>query len=358
VAAPVIRLHGDLGGGVVGELSAGFEQWVDGAVAYTRRNLIGRLFMGREEDADRLIHLGSLYSTELRDDPPLGEPSPVPPARPGDSRTEQQRVLGSATYDKIVALANFAKSFGLSIDNVRAVAAQAAQLVDTGGHSLVETVASAVHNSWQQHAVSAAHNGRKTTVSCYRTAVMAYCGWAAEKYGDDAVILPVSRTAAVTFLEAERLRRVLPRKRRHSEEDAAGGGGSSSADDGEEQEGGWRGGESDNDATGEGPRDGGGALAGEGGSGGSANLDGRRGAAAPGTDSPLRAGPRAASSSAARGAVEDGRLTPSTGGARSARDEGVAAGRLRAARGRQVGPQVVLNAVNALAKIGNTFNLL
>ncbi|OSX70942.1 hypothetical protein BU14_0626s0010 [Porphyra umbilicalis] len=180
--------------------------------------------MGREEDADRLIHLGSLYSMELRDDPPLGELSPVPPARPGDSRTEQQRVLGSATDDKIVSRANFAKSFGLSIDNVRAVAAQAAHLVDTGGHSLVETVASAVHNSWQQHAVSAAQNGRKTTVSCYRTAVMAYCGWAAEKYGDEAVIFPVSLTAAVTFLEAERLRRVLPRKRRHSEEDTAGGG--------------------------------------------------------------------------------------------------------------------------------------
>jgi len=82
---------------------------------------------------------------------------------------------------------------------VRAVATQAAHLVDTGGHSLVETVASAVRNSWQQHAVRAAHHGRKTRVSCYRTAVMAYCAWAAEKYGDKAVVLPVSRTAAVTF---------------------------------------------------------------------------------------------------------------------------------------------------------------
>ena len=117
---------------------------------------------------------------------------------------------------------------------MRAVATQAAHLVDTGGHSLDETVASAVRNSWQQHAVRAAHKGRKTRVSCYRTAVMAYCAWAAEKYGDEAVILPVSRTAAVTFREAERVRRVLPRKRRHSEEDAAGGGGSSSAEDGEE----------------------------------------------------------------------------------------------------------------------------
>jgi len=97
----------------MGERSAGFEQWVDGVVAYTRRNLIGRLFKGREEDADRLIHLVSLYSTELRDNPPLGEPPPVPPARLGDIRTKQQRVMGSATYDNIVALANFATSFGL-----------------------------------------------------------------------------------------------------------------------------------------------------------------------------------------------------------------------------------------------------
>ena len=284
--------------------------------------------------------------------PPLCPPPDLGIAAPSSSAS------WAATYDKIVALENFAKSFGLSIDSVRAVAAQAAHLLDMGGHSLVETVASVVHNSWQLHVVSAAHNGRKTTVSCYRTAVMAYCGLAAEKYGDEAVILPVSRTAAVTFLDAERVRRVLPRKRRHSEDVAADGGGSSSTDDGEEQEGRWRGGESDNDATGEGPRDGGGALAGEGASGGSANLDGRRGAAALGTDSPLRAGPRAAVSSAARGAGEDGRLTPSTGGVRSAREEGDAAGRTRAARGRHVGPQVVLNDVNALSKIGNTFNLL
>jgi len=94
-------------------------------------------------------------------------------------------------------------------------------LVDTGGHSLVETVASAVHNSWQQHAVGAAHNGRKTTVSCYRTAVMAYGAWAAEKYGDEAMVLPVSRTAAVTFVEAERVRHLLPHQRRHTQEDAA-----------------------------------------------------------------------------------------------------------------------------------------
>jgi len=99
---------------------------------------------------------------------------------------------------------------------MRAVVAQAAHVVITGGHSLVETVASALHISWPPHAVSAAHDGRKTTVSCYQTAVMAYCAWAAEKYGDEAVSLSVSRTAVVTFLEAERVRRVLPCKRRHT----------------------------------------------------------------------------------------------------------------------------------------------
>jgi len=99
-------------------------------------------------------------------------------------------------------------------------------------------------------------------------------------------------------------------------------------------------------------------LVGEGVAGGGADLNGRRGAAAPEPGSPLRAGSRATASFASRGAGEDERLTPPPGGARSARDEGVAAGRSRATRGRQVGPQVLLNAVNALAKISNTFNLL
>jgi len=97
---------------------------------------------------------------------------------------------------------------------------------------------------------------------------------------------------------------------------------------------------------------------GEGVAGGGAYLNGRRGAAAPGTGSPLRAGSRATASFASRGAGEDERLTPPPGGARSARDEGVAAGRSRATRGPQVGPQALLKAVNALAKMSTTFNLL
>jgi len=101
VVAPVIRLHGGDRGGLVAERSAGFVQWVEDAVAYTRRNLLSRLFVGRDEHANLLIRLGSLYSTELRSDPPPGELPPVPSARLGDSRSEQQRVNDSATYDKL-----------------------------------------------------------------------------------------------------------------------------------------------------------------------------------------------------------------------------------------------------------------
>jgi len=341
---------------VVGERSSGFGEWVDGAVAYTRRNLIGRLFTGREENAKRLIHLGSLYSTELRDDPPFGDSPPVPPDRPGDGRTEQQRVNDSATYDKIVALANFATAFGLSVDNVRAVATQAAHLAETGGHSLVATVCSKVQNSWLQHAVSAALSGRKTTVSCYRVAVAAFCAWAEEKSGGEAVVVPVSRTTVVTFLEAERVRRLLPRKRQRANKDTADDEGNSSAEDYEDEVGrgggaGAEGGEMALMHSG-GRRAGGGSL-------GSTEADVRPGGGG-GTTTDCQAGMSAAATrSASGGGRADGLAVPnvlSTGG--GLHDRAGTARPCRVVPGRQVGPQVLLNALNALAKIGNTFNLL
>jgi len=356
VFAPVIRLHGGDRGGLVAERSAGFVQWVHGAVAYTRRNLLSRPFVGREEHANLLIRLGSLYSTELRSDPPPGELPPVPPARLGDSRSELQRFNDSATYEKIVALANSATAFGLSVDNVRAMATQAAHLTESDGHSLVATVWSAMHNSWQQKAISAAHSGRKKTVTCYRVAVVAFWAWAAQKFGHEAVVLPVSRTTVVNFLEFERVRRVLPRKRQRDEDDDVDYGDDDSGEDGENDQGGgdavgqegdgvFLAGSCTGRARGAEP-DGGGESIGRGGQPGlAAKIP--TGASARGT------------ASASGGAVGGGQITPASGGPRRGQHVGVdAAAPPRPARGRQVGPQVLLNAVNALAKIGNTLNLL
>ena len=338
------------------ERSAGFVQCVDGAVACTRRNLLSWSFVGREEHAYLLIRLGSLYSTEVRSDLRPGELPPVPPARLGDSRSEQQRVNNSATYDKIVALANYATAFGLSVDNVRAMATQAAYLTESDGHALVATVWSAMHNSWKQNAISAAHSGRKTTVTCYRVAVVAFCAWSAQKFGDEAVVLPVSRTTVVNFLESERARRVLPRKRQRDEEDDLDHGDDDSGENGENDEGGG-------DAVGQ-EGDGvvlAGSCAGRARvaepDGGGESI-GRRGQPGLAAKFPTGASARG-TASASGGAVGDGQITPATGGPRPGQHVGVAAAAPpRPARGRQVGPQVLLNAVNALAKIGNTVNLL
>jgi len=85
---------------------------------------------------------------------------------------------------------------------------------------------------------------------------------------------------------------------------------------------------------------------------------GRRGQPGLAAEFPTGASARG-TASASGGAVGDGQITPATGGPRRGQHVGVdAAAPPRPARGRQVGPLVLLNAANALAKIGNTLNLL
>lgn len=306
---PVVRLHGGHMGEPVGERSAGFLQFVDGVEAYTHRNLVARLFVNKPDIGGRLIRMGSLHSLLLREGTNHVGPS-MAPSPPGDTRTPPERERDGAAYVHMVALANYARAFGLSLVNTQAVVVQALHLAEVGNHALVGTVTSVVRNNWLKHTVSATNKGRKTTLKNYSGAVAGFCKWAAEKYGDDISVMPVTRTMVVTFLEAEKSRRVVLRKRARP-------------DGGEESDGGSS--EEDVDLASPPPR--------------TVQLiaDGE-------------SGPSGAS--AVAGGGEDIPRPPETVGVRTS-----AAGGLDGLA-RPVGPQVLLNTVNALSKIASTLNLL
>ncbi|KAK1857401.1 hypothetical protein I4F81_000020 [Pyropia yezoensis] len=206
-------------GEAVGERSAGFLQLVGGVEAYTHRNLVARLFVNKPEIGGRLIQMGSLYSSVQRggDTPGATAANVGPP--PGYTRKPPEREQDSAACVHMVALANYSRGFGLSLINTQAVVVQALHLAENGYYALVGTVTSVVRNHGLQHTVSATYKGSKTTINTYSGAVAAFCRWAAEKSGDDAPVMPISRTTVVSLLEAEKGQRVATRKRARPAED-------------------------------------------------------------------------------------------------------------------------------------------
>lgn len=342
LVAPVVRLHRGHMGEPVGERSTGFLQFVDGVEAYTLRNLVARLFVNKPEISGRLIRMGSLYSSVQRGgDTPKATAANVRPP-PGDTRTRPERERDSAAYVHMVALANYSRGLGLSLINTQAVVVQALHLAEKANHALVGTVTSVVRNHWLQNTVSAINKGSKTTINNYSGAVAAFCRWAAEKYGDDVPVMPISRTMVVTFLEAEKGRPVATRKRARPTED-----------------------EDDQPSSDEetfvhpspaSARPGGGRSAGP---------SSRQHVVDNATDAPTTTLPahypheneRAEGEAhhtphGVAGSVSEG--TPPTDPRVSSAEAHEAGG----APSRQVGPQVLLNNVNALSKIANTLNFL
>lgn len=348
LVAPVVRFHGGHMGEPVGERSAGFQQFVDGVEAYTHRNLVARLFVNKPDIGGRLIKIGSLYSSDLRGGlTPGGTAANVPP-QPGDTRTAPQRERDSAAYVHMVALANYARGLGLSLINTQAVVVQALHLAEQGNHALVGAVTSVVKNHWMQHTVSATNKGTKTTINNYSGAVASFCRWAAEKYGDDVSVMPISRTMVVTFLEAEKVRRVVTRKRARRTTDGDEAGGSSD----------------DEPAADTCPPT---AVRGGGGAAEPAAAPPRAADNEEGLCEPAARAAHAATN-VRRGAVAPQEpeaapgAEPATGDTPpNSRTPGALSQEDTAAPGelpRQVGPQVLLNDVNALSKIANTLSLL
>lgn len=66
ILPPSVHLFGGPRGDVTAELSARRIQWVDRLNAYTVRNLVSRVFLGRPEDGGRLIRSGCLFSDAAR----------------------------------------------------------------------------------------------------------------------------------------------------------------------------------------------------------------------------------------------------------------------------------------------------
>lgn len=199
-----------------------------------------------------------------------------------------------------------------------------------------------------QHTVSATNKGTKTTINNYSGAVASFCQWAAEKYGDEVSVMPISRTMVVTLLEAEKLRRVVTRKRARRTTDGEEAGGSSD----------------DEPATDTYPPT---AVPGGGGATEPAAAPLRAADSAEGLPEPapsaahaatnVRRGPVASQDPEAAPAAEPaaGDTPPKSRALNVLSQEDAAA---PGERPLQVGPQVLLNDVNALAKIANTLSLL
>lgn len=350
VVPPVVHVYGGPSGGLAGERSAGFDQWVDDEAAITPRNLVGRLFVNQPRNAARFIRLGSLYSAAARARPATlaggatggaGEADRETAAvgsgaggtrsagardgggggrsPPGDDRTPPQRARDAATYDLIVGMANHAIGFGLTLSSLQAVTLQALHLAETGQHDAVAAIASAIKNAWLRHTVSATNSGMKQTMQTYRPCVGRFCRWAEDEYGDGASMMPVSRNMVVAFLEAEKLRRVAGRKRRRDEDDGPDGDGEVVPD-----------GDDERHPICTTPPD---ALSTRGVSGRPSGQQRGPGPARP-TEPPTGAGntPGAVPAGTPRATVAE---TPPP----------------------RVGPMVLTNSLNALAKIGSLFNL-
>lgn len=211
----------------VAERSAGFLQFVDGVEAYTNRNVVARLFVNKTDIGGRLIKMGSLYSSDLREGLTPGVTAANVPPHPGNARTTPQWERDSAAYVHMVALANYARELGLSLINTQAMAVQELHMAAQGNHALVGEVKSVLKNHWMQQSMSATNKGTTTTINSYSGAATSFFRWVAEKYGDDVSVMPISRTMVVTFLEAEKVQRVVTCTRERWYTDGEQSGGSS-----------------------------------------------------------------------------------------------------------------------------------
>lgn len=213
VVPPVVRLHGGHMGEAVAEVSAGHLRFVDGAPAFTVRNLPARLFFNRADVGGRLIRLGCLFSEENRDDF-LGERFQGTGLPREDGRSVAQAKADRAAYEAAVHLANFCAAYPFNLDCTRAVVKQVVHLAERGNYPLVHTTLSCIRNDWQKHNVSATHGGLKNTMKTYGGSIERFCAWGAENVTAATDLLPLSRHVVVSFLEAEATRRMAVRRGR------------------------------------------------------------------------------------------------------------------------------------------------
>ena len=137
---------------------------------------------------------------------------------PENSGTPAQAKADRGAFEAIVNLADYCAAFSSDTPCKQAVVTQALHVAERGNHHLVTSTLTAVTKDWQKHAVSATHEGNRTTIKNHTRYIRHFCERAAEDVTIAVGVMPLNRHVVFSWLEVEAIRWLVykPSQRRGS----------------------------------------------------------------------------------------------------------------------------------------------